>query len=89
MMEIARFVVRYRGAACFAGRIVLLPGTEMEFADFDFVRLKFANRCGGIFKLNREMARVVIHAQMPVEPVVFRPVFSQILKERNRFGRSL
>ena len=56
----------------------------MEFADFDSMLPKAVNDIARFLELHRQVARVVVHAEVRVEPRIIRPVGAHCLKKTHR-----
>ena len=55
----------------------------MDLADLDPGAAQALERLGGRLELDGEMAAVVVHAQMLIEPHVARTIRAQLLEERH------
>src|SRR2546423_2485586 len=61
----------------------------MELADLEPVLTKVADDLIGLFELHRQMAGVVVHAQMRVEPGIARSIRAQLFEKARRFPARL
>src|SRR6266566_10010548 len=86
-INVVRKVLQRR--ADLARRSHLQCRAEMEFADPGSVLPKTANDTVRFLELHRQVARVVVHAEMRVEPRIIRPVTAQQVKKTHRLVTGL